>query len=134
MKAMVGKADARIRIDDHLILPFDLLCDTPCVLHASAVNLPAVNPPMPEPPPKSIMRSLGEFFGHIAKGITTDPTKPTAHEVKRSVEETRRDDGVILRRTVIEEVQLPADAPPPSARPAADSPAETKDDSSHAAH
>jgi hypothetical protein len=63
--------------------------------------------------PKSIMRSLGEFFGHIAHGIKTDPTKK---EVSRSVEETRREDGVILRRTVIEEVQLPPNAPPPESK------------------
>ncbi|MBL9148822.1 MAG: hypothetical protein JNM94_09035 [Phycisphaerae bacterium] len=52
---------------------------------------------------KSLMRSLGEFFGHIAQGIKTDPTKK---EVRRTVEEETRPDGVILRRTTIEEVEL----------------------------
>lgn len=88
---------------------------------------------MPEQPPKSIMSSLGEFFGHIARGIKTDPSKPVTREVKRSVEETQREDGVILRRTVIEEVQLPPDVPPPH-RTAHDQPTDPKDDSSHAAH
>lgn len=72
--------------------------------------------------PKSIMQSLGEFFGHIAHGIKTDPTKPNqaaVREVKRTVEETRRDDGVILRRTVIDEVELrPGPDAPPSDPPA----------------
>lgn len=52
---------------------------------------------------KSLMRSLGEFFGHIAQGIKTDPAKK---EVRRTVEEETRPDGVILRRTTIEEVEL----------------------------
>lgn len=71
------------------------------------------------------MQSLGEFFGHIAHGIRTDPTQQdqqrSQHEVKRTVEETRREDGVILRRTVIEEVELrPGTEPPtgPASRPA----------------
>ena len=88
---------------------------------------------MPEQPPKSIMSSLGEFFGHIARGITTDPSKPVTREVKRSVEETKREDGVILRRTVIEEVQLPPDALPPNST-SSQQQDDSKDDSSHAAH
>lgn len=57
------------------------------------------------------MQSLGEFFGHIARGVKTDPTK---REVRRTVEEERREDGVILRRTVIEEVELRPSAIPPA--------------------
>ncbi len=49
------------------------------------------------------MRSLGEFFGHVFKGIRTDPAKKV---VRKEVHEERRDDGVILRRTTIEEVEL----------------------------
>lgn len=49
------------------------------------------------------MRSLGEFVGHIVKGIRTNPAKRT---VRKEVQETRRDDGVILRRTTIEEVEI----------------------------
>lgn len=55
---------------------------------------------------KSIFRSLGEFFGHIGHAIRTDPTK---REVRRTVEEEQRDDGVILRRTTIEEVEFKSD-------------------------
>lgn len=67
---------------------------------------------------KSLLRSLGEFVGHIAKGVKTDPAKdqPAAEEqTPRKVEEVSRttetrttDDGVILRRTTIEEVEFPA--------------------------
>jgi len=59
--------------------------------------------------PKPLFRSLGEFFGHVVKGIRTDPAAPRRNEVHRSVEEERRPDGVILRRTIIEEVELPPD-------------------------
>lgn len=58
------------------------------------------------------MHSLGSFFGHIWKGIKTDPTapaKPTRHEVRREVETEERqtpDGKVILRRTTIEEVEV----------------------------
>lgn len=50
------------------------------------------------------MRSLGEFVGHVFKGIRTDPAKKV---VRKEVQEQRRDDGVILRRTTIEEVEIP---------------------------
>jgi hypothetical protein len=64
------------------------------------------------------MRSLGEFFGHIARGVRTDPATASpagkdTRTLKTTVEEERRDDGVVLRRTTIEEIQLPADRPPP---------------------
>ena len=53
------------------------------------------------------MYALGSFFGHVIKGVRTDPSKV---EVRREVEvETRETPAgpVTLRRTVIEEVQLP---------------------------
>lgn len=68
------------------------------------------------------MRSLGEFFGHIAHAVRTDPAKPAqaggADEaapvdrqvVRRTVEEEERETArgkVTLRRTIIEEVDLP---------------------------
>jgi hypothetical protein len=67
---------------------------------------------MAKQPDKPLMRSLGEFFGHIAKGIRTDPSKPkTVTKVtKQTVEsETRQtpQGKVVLRRTIIEEVELP---------------------------
>lgn len=54
----------------------------------------------------SLMRNLGAFFGHIAKGIREDPSKPqTKKEVRRTVEEEDRG-NMILRRTTIDEVEL----------------------------
>lgn len=74
------------------------------------------------------MHSLGAFFGHIAQGVKANPASPasvapSAHhdphatssdsdrrEISRKVQETEqvREDGerVILRRTVIEEVEV----------------------------
>jgi hypothetical protein len=49
------------------------------------------------------MRSLGEFFGHVFKGIRTDPSRKT---IRKEVQEQQRDDGIILRRTTIEEVEI----------------------------
>ena len=62
------------------------------------------------------MRSLGEFFGHIARGVKADvkPSKP--QEVRRTVEEETRDtpEGKItLRRTTIEEVEIKKSAAKP---------------------
>lgn len=65
---------------------------------------------------KSIMRSLGEFFGHIVRGAKTDPSGDSrqTQEVGRQVEEEHRD-GVVLRRTTIEEIEFdPNQTPPPS--------------------
>ena len=53
---------------------------------------------------KSLMRCLGEFTGYIAKGLRTKVDQPTTEEVSRVVEETH-ENGVTLRRTVIEEVE-----------------------------
>lgn len=55
---------------------------------------------------KTIARSLGEFFGHIVDGVKTDPADAVlTREVNRIVEEHDQGD-VILRRTVIDEVEL----------------------------
>ena len=57
------------------------------------------------------MRSLGQFMGHIAKGIKSGPEDRTI-ETKREVSTEQRDTPagpVTLRRTVIEEISLPAD-------------------------
>lgn len=59
-------------------------------------------------PKKSIMRSLGEFIGHIAKGVRTD-VKKDRKVVRREVEEETRDTEsgrVTIRRTTIEEVEI----------------------------
>lgn len=61
---------------------------------------------MPPRNDKTLMRSLGEFFGHVAKGVKTDPTKKV---VRKEVEVEERDtpDGkVVLRRTIVEEVEV----------------------------
>lgn len=55
-------------------------------------------------PRKSIARSVGEFFGYILRGVKTDPDSPRS-EISRSVEEEDRGD-VVLRRTIVEEVEL----------------------------
>lgn len=62
---------------------------------------------------KSIMRSLGEFCGHVLRGVRTDPAAPVARSTRvarERVEEEVRDTPagrVVLRRTVIEEIVLP---------------------------
>jgi hypothetical protein len=68
---------------------------------------------------KSLARSLGEFFGHIRAGVRAKPAsdEPKRREVSRSVEEETVDTPrgkVTLRRTVIEEIDLPADDRPGS--------------------
>ena len=68
------------------------------------------------PQRKTIARSLGEFFGHIVNGVKTDPAAGQAsREVNRTVHEEDQGD-VILRRTVIDEVELkdPSRQEPPS--------------------
>lgn len=53
---------------------------------------------------KPLMRSLGEFFGHIAKAIRTDPAGKRTVVFKEVSEEDQGD--LILRRTTIEEVEF----------------------------
>ena len=56
---------------------------------------------------KPLMRCLGEFFGNIAQGIRTNPECESHRtEVNRTVEECETDEGVILRRTTIDEVEV----------------------------
>lgn len=55
-----------------------------------------------------LMRSLGQFVGHIAKAVKTDVSSER-REVSRTVEEEEREtEGgkVTLRRTVIEEIEV----------------------------
>ena len=55
---------------------------------------------------KSIMRCVGEFFGHVGRAIKTKPTgEGERRELKRTVEE-RQEGEVTLRRTTIEEVEF----------------------------
>jgi hypothetical protein len=68
---------------------------------------------------KSLMHNLGQFFGHVAKGVKT-PAKPAApahtHEVRREVEERQEigpaGEKITLRRTTIEEVEIQPPRPP----------------------
>jgi hypothetical protein len=53
---------------------------------------------------KSLMRNLGEFFGHVYQAIRTDPTKKRTI-VNKTVEEEDRG-SLTLRRTTIEEVEI----------------------------
>lgn len=71
-------------------------------------------------PSKGLMRSLGEFVGHIVKAVRTDPVKPgesdrarrASHsdppnrvEVNRTTE-VREENDLILRRTTIDEIEV----------------------------
>jgi len=72
------------------------------------------------------MRNLGEFFGHVVKGVKSDPNAPAAPEtaetnpgdanpepsrvVRRQVQEQEvltPEGKVVLRRTIIDEVEPP---------------------------
>jgi hypothetical protein len=57
---------------------------------------------------KSLMRNLGEFVGHIVRGVRRDPARRT-HVVRKDVQEQQRDDGITLRRTTIEEIEFKND-------------------------
>lgn len=59
------------------------------------------------PARKTIARSLGECVGHIARGLRSSGAAPRA-EVSRRTEVEERD-GVVLRRTIVEEVELKQD-------------------------
>lgn len=54
------------------------------------------------------MRNLGEFFGHIVKGAKEDPAKSQVQrrEVNRTVEEREDEQGVVFRRTTIDEIEV----------------------------
>ena len=72
--------------------------------------------PGPEKDPP-LARSIGAFFGHIVDAIVSDPGKKAeAVGVRKETTEETRPDGVVLRRTVIEEVVLPpgTEAPKPA--------------------
>ncbi|MBL8877373.1 MAG: hypothetical protein JNM86_16400 [Phycisphaerae bacterium] len=64
---------------------------------------------------KSLSRSLGEFFGHIWKGVQEpvgqDPQKQILRqETTEQVRDTEHG-KVIVRRTIVEELEIPT--PPP---------------------
>lgn len=60
------------------------------------------------PERKSIMRSLGEFVGHIGRAVKEDPRSASADRkqtIRQSTEVERRG-PVTLRRTTIEEIEF----------------------------
>jgi len=65
---------------------------------------------------KSLSRSLGEFFGHIWKGVQ-EPVGGAAPQIEFQREETTEqvretEQGkVIVRRTVVEELEIPTPQP-----------------------
>lgn len=66
---------------------------------------------MPAPTRKTIMRSLGEFVGHIWHAAARDPDPDKLrtvlrHEVEES-EQVTPEGKVTLRRTTIEEIEIP---------------------------
>lgn len=64
---------------------------------------------MPDKSNNSLARNLGAFFGHIVKAVKTDPARAEKErqrrEIRRETEEEDRGD-VILRRTIIEEIEI----------------------------
>jgi len=64
---------------------------------------------------KSLMRCLGEFVGHVVRGVKSKPSATSAsgtsrREVRRE-EQVEHRPGVTLRRTVIEEIECHDDRP-----------------------
>jgi hypothetical protein len=71
---------------------------------------------------KGLAHSLGEFFGHVIKGIKTDPAQ-VAKRVRTEEEPRETPQGtVIIRRTIIEEVRVdpPREKPSDNEKPRAD--------------
>ncbi len=59
---------------------------------------------------KSLMRSLGEFVGHIAHAVRTSPDRESHRRTTVETEHRRTPEGrMILRRTVIEEIEIERD-------------------------
>ncbi len=53
---------------------------------------------------KPLMRSLGEFVGHILKAVRTDPRAQRTVLNKTTQQETRG--TMTLRRTTVEEIEI----------------------------
>ncbi|MBX3379587.1 MAG: hypothetical protein KF805_05805 [Phycisphaeraceae bacterium] len=64
---------------------------------------------------KSLSRSLGEFFGHIWKGVQEPVTPSSNKQIVRqeTTEEVRQTESgkVIMRRTIVDELEVPAKPP-----------------------
>jgi len=81
---------------------------------------PSIPHPQKDASAKGLARSLGEAVGYIVNAIRHDPAKAARFTVRREVEEEHRG-PIVLRRTIVEEVELPAKsapgASPPSSEP-----------------
>ncbi len=53
---------------------------------------------------KPLMRSLGEFVGHIVKAVRSDPSKQQT-VMSKSVDEENHG-NITLRRTTIDEIEI----------------------------
>ncbi|MFG0331067.1 MAG: hypothetical protein ACF8PN_14345 [Phycisphaerales bacterium] len=62
------------------------------------------------PERKSVMRSLGEFVGHIWWGVRHDPSKKRTIIDKKVTE--RREGKVTLRETIVREIEVDHDDAP----------------------
>lgn len=60
-------------------------------------------------PKKPLMRCVGEFFGHVLKGATTDVSKHKKVIKHEEHIEQSPDGKVTLRRTTIEEIEVQRD-------------------------
>ena len=88
-------------------------------------------PPAPRPAKRSLFRNLGAFFGHIAHGVRTPvgpehpPAQPLQTQGDRHVvrQETQQQEvltpegKVVLRRTVIDEIERVPDGGRPAQSP-----------------
>lgn len=64
----------------------------------------------PKPDKKSLMHNLGEFFGHIAHSVTSDPNASKPHEnatKTTSVPPAVIRDGVVRQQTLEQQVETP---------------------------
>lgn len=71
------------------------------------------------------MRSLGLFVGHVARGFTQPLHAQAKARTSRRVEVRSTQPqagGITLRRTTIEEIELPAGCTPQDLREACDTP------------
>jgi len=68
---------------------------------------------MPKPSDNSLPHAIGQFVGHIWRGVRTD-TSSKAREVGRRIDEHLTTDAqgrrVTLRRTTIDEIEISHDA------------------------
>ncbi|MHC4989696.1 MAG: hypothetical protein ACYTGC_01845 [Planctomycetota bacterium] len=58
---------------------------------------------------KPLSRSLGQFVGHIARAFRTDPSRADRSVTLKKTVEEKKQGKVVLRRTTIEEMELPQD-------------------------